>query len=324
MKCIEIREYGSAEKLSVRSREDNLMPGDRQVLVEVKAASYNPVDTAIRTGMFDPVSARSFPQSQGQDWAGIISAVGSEVTEWKVGDEVYGCQPAADIHDDGSWAELMRVDLEHLARKPRNITWEEAAGLPLAGLTSLQSLRDKGGLAPGKGMRVFINGASGGVGHTGVQLAKILGAEYVCGTASPKNHDIVRGLGADQVWDYRTFDPAECDQKFDIFFDAAAKLEYTDISHLLTEHGVYIRTRPTAKTVAAAAVTKAAGLVGFEKKAKVIWMEPNSADLAALSEFVESGKLRVIIAQSFPFESFRQFVEAGEAHEQPGKYILKI
>jgi len=324
MKCIEIREYGSAEKLTVRSREDNLVPEAGQVLVKVKAASYNPVDTALRTGAFDPVSARSFPQSQGQDWAGTIVSVGSQAGEWKVGDEVYGCQPAADIHDDGSWAELMRVDLDHLARKPKNITWEEAAGLPLVGMTSLQSLRDEGGLAPGKGMRVFINGASGGVGHTAVQLARSLGADYVCGTASPENHDLVRGLGAHDVYDYRTFEPETCNQKFDIFFDAAAKLEYADISDLLTDSGVYIRTRPTAKTVAAAAVTKAAGLVGYEKKAKVIWMTPNRADLTFLAEQVESGKLRVIVAESFPFESYQRFVEAGEAHKLPGKYILKI
>lgn len=324
MRFIEIRDYGSAEKLELQTRTDGLLPSSHQVLVDVKAASYNPVDTALREGTFDPISTRSFPQSQGQDWSGVVSAVGSDVSAWSVGDEVYGCQPAADIHDDGSWAEKMRVDEDKMSVKPVNLSWEEAAGLPLVGLTSLQALRDEGGLKADEGMRVFINGASGGVGHTAVQLARALGAAFITGTASPKNHELVRRLGADEVLDYNTFKPESFPQKFDIFFDAAAKLDYPDIQHLLTDRGTYIRTRPTAKTLAAAAVTKAASLVGHQKGAKVIWMSPNTRDLTFLTSLVQTGKLEVVVARTFPLAQFREFVAAGEASKQAGKYILKI
>jgi NADPH:quinone reductase-like Zn-dependent oxidoreductase len=324
MKIIEIREYGSTDKLKLESRTDSLVPASRQVLVKVKAASYNPVDTELREGTFDPVSARSFPQAQGQDWAGVITDVGAKVTEWKVGDEVYGCQPAADIHDDGSWAEKMRVDVDHMAAKPANLSWEEAAGLPLVGLTALQALRDSGGLKSGEDMKVFINGASGGVGHTAVQIAKCLGAASITGTASPKNHDLVRRLGADEVLDYNTFDPQTYPEKFDIFFDAAAKLDYPDIGDLLSKRGTYVRTRPTAKTLAAAAATTAANLVGYGRGAKVTWMKPNSQDLTFLTGLVKTGQLKVVVAETFPLERYQDFVEAGEASKDAGKYILKM
>ena len=216
MRYVEIIEYGEADKLNLRSRTEGLVPGSHQVLVEVKAASYNPVDTELRKGTFDPISARSFPQSQGQDWSGVVIAVGGGVSDWKIGDEVYGCQPAAEIHDDGSWAEKMRVDVDHMAKKPINLTWEEAAGLPLVGMTSLQALRDEGGLKPGKGMRVFINGASGGVGHTAVQIARSLGAAYIVGTASAQHHLLLKQLGADEALDYRTFNPEKHQGQFDM------------------------------------------------------------------------------------------------------------
>ena len=324
MRYVEIIEYGEADKLNLRSRTEGLVPGSHQVLVEVKAASYNPVDTELRKGTFDPISARSFPQSQGQDWSGVVIAVGGGVSDWKIGDEVYGCQPAAEIHDDGSWAEKMRVDVDHMAKKPINLTWEEAAGLPLVGMTSLQALRDEGGLKPGKGMRVFINGASGGVGHTAVQIARSLGAAYIVGTASAQHHLLLKQLGADEALDYRTFNPEKYQGQFDIFFDAAAKLDYPSVEHLLSEEGTYIRTRPSVKTAAAQAMTKAASMMGFEKRAKVIWMTPNTADLTYLTSLVQQGKLSVLVAETYPLEKYRQFVEAGEASHKAGKYILKM
>jgi len=324
MRYVEITEYGSAEKLRLHSRTENLVPGSGQVLVEVKAASYNPVDTELREGTFDPISARSFPQSQGQDWSGVVLQVGSDVSSWKVGDQVYGCQPAADLHDDGSWAEKMRVDIEHMAAKPKNLSWEEAAGLPLVGLTSLQALRDEGGLRGGQKARVFINGASGGVGHTAIQLAKCLGADYVVGSGSAEKHTLLRELGADEVVDYHHFEPESYQGKFDIFFDAAAKLDYQAVKGLLTEEGVYIRTRPSVKTVAAAAMTKAVNLISSDKQAKVIWMTPNSQDLTFVANLVERGKLKVVVAETYPLEKYRQFVEAGEASRKAGKYVLKM
>ena len=324
MRLIEIRDYGATDELQLVSREGGLELGHRQILVSVKAASYNPVDTALREGLFDPGSARSFPQSQGQDWSGLVEAVGDDVEHFKVGDEVYGCQSAANIHGDGAWAEKMRVELEHLAIKPVAFSWEQAAALPLVGLTALQALRDEGGLEPDRQMRVFINGASGGVGHLAVQLAQCLGADYIAGSASPKNHDVVRDLGADAVLDYNGLTLDDYPGKFDIFFDAAAKTEFSQIRDVLTETGIYIRTRPTAESVATSAATKVAGLVGYDKRAKVIWMNPNSSDLALLARLVDQHRLKVLVARTFPFENYREFVEAGENSTEPGKYILRV
>lgn len=324
MRHIEIDKYGPPSILILRDFESPLSPAEHQVLVRVKAASYNPVDTALREGVIDPISARSFPQSQGMDWSGIVEAVGSAVQAWQVGDELIGCQPAADFDADGSWAEQMRSHVDHVHAKPVKATWEEAAALPLVGLTALQALRDLGGLKASHGMKVLINGASGGVGLMAVQLAKILGAVHVVGTASAKNLDLVREMGADEAVDYHSIDSSRYEGMFDIYFDAAAKVEFSQIRGMLTDEGVYIRTRPTAQSMVELAATKAAGVVGYDKQAKVILMKPNAADLAYLSGLVDSGRLRVIVAEIFPFIDYVRFVEAGEKSEAAGKYVLTI
>ena len=324
MRLIEIDHYGPAANLLLRTQDQVPAPLEGQVQVRVKAASYNPVDTALREGALDPISARSFPQGQGLDWSGVVQAVGVGVTDWKVGDELIGCQPAAETGIDGSWAEVMTSNVECVGPKPTNANWEEAAGLPLVGLTALQALRDHGGLGANRGMKVLVNGASGGVGHLAIQLAKILGAIHVVGTAGSEHLDFVRGLGADEAVDYESIDSSKYEGMFDIYFDAAAKVDFTEIRSMLTENGTYIRTRPSAKTVAEAALTKVAGIVGYEKQAKVIWMKPKAADLRMLSELTDSGQLKVVVAEIFPFVDYVRFVQAGEKSEAPGKYVLSI
>lgn len=324
MRIIEIEEYGSASKLRLGNRQTDLTPGDGEVRVAVKAASYNPVDSALREGSLDPISARSFPQGQGLDWAGVIDFVGPGVSGWSVGDEVIGCQPAADSDLDASWAERLRSKVDYMSRKPDGVSWEEAAGLPLVGMTALQALRDEGGLQVGKGMNVLVNGASGGVGHVAIQIARLLGAEKVVGTASSEHLDFVRELGADEAVDYDTIDTSRYAETFDIYFDAAAKLDFSTVKGMLKPEGVYVRTRPTLKTVAEAAATKVAGLVGYGKQSKVIWMSSNARDLSLLSEWVSHKRLRVVVARTFDFEEYRAFVEAAEASSEPGKYVLMV
>jgi NADPH:quinone reductase-like Zn-dependent oxidoreductase len=323
MKAIEIEKYGSPDVLELHEVSRPPLPGSGEVLIRVKAAAYNPVDSELRKGIFDPVHARSFPQRQGNDWAGVVEAAGTGVP-WNVGDELIGCQPAAKFDADGTWAELMVAKIEHLAKKPASLSWEEAAGLPLVGLTALQALRDKGDLKPGKGMNVMINGASGGVGHVAVQIARALGASRVVGTAGPKNLDFVRQLGADEVIDYHDFDPHRYQGTFHIFFDAAAKLTFNDVSPCLTDTGVYIRTRPTGQVAAEVVGTKIAGAVGYDKRAKVIMMSPNTEDLNFLKQLVDQEKLKVSVGRTYSLDNYRRFVREAEESEEPGKYVVRI
>lgn len=322
MKTIVIEEYGPTTALKLRSREARA-PAEDEVAVEIMAASYNPVDTALREGSLDPVSARSFPQGQGQDWSGVVKRVGEQVQNWKVGDELVGCRSVLHSrHDEGAWADRLVTETRYVAAKPSSASWEESAALPLVGMTALQALRDDGELKAGDS--VLVNGASGGVGHLAVQLARILGAARVVGTASPKHLDFVRSLGVDEAIDYNRFDPSAYAGAFDIFFDAAAKSTFQQVHACLSDRGMYLRTRPTAQVMAEAAATKVAGLVGYDKRAKVVMLSPRSEDLAWLSRLVDQGELKVVVAESYPFEQYLRFVKEAEKSEKAGKYILRV
>ena len=321
MRAIEIDGYGGPDVLKLREVEDPT-PGGGQVLVRVEAASYNPVDTELREGAFDPVKAASFPQRQGKDFAGVVEAVGMDTTRFAVGDEVIGCLAATERGSGGTWAERVVTGVEHVGAKPAGLSWEEAAALPLVGMTALQALRGKGEMRPNAS--VFVNGASGGVGHLAVQVARALGAARVVGSASPEHLGFVRGLGVDEAVDYHDFDPAEHGDAFDVFFDAAAKLSFTAVRACLTDHGHYVSTRPGVRSGAEAAATHALGVVGYDKRAEVMMMAPDADDLALLKRWVEAGKLRVEVAETFGLDKYRRFVEAGEASEAPGKVVLRI
>jgi NADPH:quinone reductase-like Zn-dependent oxidoreductase len=213
MKAIVYNRYGSPDVLQYQEIEKPI-PADDQVLIQVRASSANPYDwhfirgtpSFIRlfTGIRAPKSGRA-----GADVAGVVEAAGRNVTSFKPGDPIFGTAT-------GSFAEYACAPASSVALKPESLTWEQAASLPMAGVTALQGLRDKGRIQAGQ--RVLINGAAGGVGTFAVQIAKLFGA-HVTGVCSTRNIELVRSIGADDLVDYTREDFIHGDRRYDIFFD---------------------------------------------------------------------------------------------------------
>src|ERR1700754_3431696 len=194
MKAVALTEYGGPEVLSVRDLPEPLV-GPDTVLIEVRAAGVNPVDWKIRQGYLQGAFPHHLPLIPGWDVAGVVKATGPAVTAYRAGDEVIG-YARKDHVQHGTYAELVSAPDRVLAPKPHTIDFDHAAGLPLAGLTALQALR---AVEVGTGDVVLVHAAAGGVGHLAVQIARELGAARVIGTASERNHDFLRELGAEPV-----------------------------------------------------------------------------------------------------------------------------
>ena len=234
MKAIIYTEYGSADVLRLEDI-DKPAVGDDDVLVRIRAASVNPYDWHFMRG--DPYVMRLMfglrapkTHSMGADLAGHVEAVGKDVGGLRVGDEVFG------LHH-GTFAEYVCAKAGALAKKPANLTFEEAATMPMAGLTALQGLRDEGKVQPGQ--RVLIVGASGGVGTFAVQIAKHMGA-HVTAVCSTRNADFVRGLGADDVVDYTKDDFTQTTTKYDVVFQLAGKESASQCRRALAPHGTLV------------------------------------------------------------------------------------
>ncbi|MEG0497138.1 MAG: NADP-dependent oxidoreductase, partial [Carnobacterium sp.] len=212
MKAIGIENYGGKDELK-EMQVDNPKANAKQVVVEVKATSVNPIDWKLREGYLQQMMDWAFPIILGWDVAGVISEIGEEVTDWKVGDEVFARPETTRF---GTYAEYTIVDQNLLAKIPANVSFEEAAAVPLAGLTAWQGLFDHGKLK--KGETVLIHAGAGGVGTYAIQLAKSIGAKVIT-TASKKNHDLLIELGADQVIDYKTENFVELLNDVDLVLD---------------------------------------------------------------------------------------------------------
>ncbi|MEO6193508.1 MAG: NAD(P)-dependent alcohol dehydrogenase [Thermoanaerobaculia bacterium] len=320
MKAVVIDGYGGSERLVVREVAEPGEPGPGQIRLRVRAASVNPVDWMIRKGSLRLVMPAKFPLILGYDAAGEVDAVGPEVTRFQPGDAVYG---GLDIlRQGGSYAELALARESAFAPKPPGLSFEEAAALPVAGLTALQSLRDKGELTTGE--RALINGASGGVGHLAVQIAAALGAR-VTGVASGRNLDFVQSLGAREVIDYEEEDFAGRDDAWDVVFDAVGHRSYQDCEPSLAhEGGIYVTTLVGPRSFLNGIFTGAAGLFGQKKRARWIMVKHKAEDLAVLNCLVDQGRLRPEIQEIFPLERIRQAHDLSETGRVRGKIVLRI
>jgi len=234
MKAIVYRSYGSPDVLRCEEIEKPV-PGENEVLIKVEAGSVNPLDwhfvrgipyvLRMMAGIGKPKNTRP-----GVDLAGRVESIGKNVTQFKPGDEVFGT-------GRGAFAEYACASENKLALKPARLTFEQAAALPVAGITALQGLRDKGELRPGQ--KVLINGASGGVGTFAVQIAKYLGGE-VTGVCSTKNEEMVRSIGADHVIDYTKEDLTTSSQRYDLLFDNVGNLSLRDCRHVVVAKGIIV------------------------------------------------------------------------------------
>lgn len=315
MKAIVCPKYGSPDVLELDEVDVPALPDDR-VLVRVMAAAVNPVD---RYGMRGPMIARVMGNGLrrpkypivGADLSGKVEAVGQNVTKIKVGDEVFGTAP-------GSFAEYAAAREDRLALKPGKVTFEEAAGLPIAGITALQSLRDWGQVRPGQ--KVLINGASGGVGTFAVQIAKALGAE-VTAVCSTGNVALVRSLGADRVIDYTREDFAEDGALYDLVLENAGNRSLSDCRRVLTPNGILVlNAAPRGRSLMLSflvRLVKGAFLSRFTSKKVVFHIAKiNQADLEILKGLIEEGKLRPVVDRSYPLidaADAMRYLETGHA-----------
>lgn len=307
MKAISYRAYGSPDALEYGERP---MPklGPDSVLVKVRAASVNPVDWKILGGYLDPALDAVFPVVPGWDVAGVVEQAGASVTEFVPGDEVIG-YVREDFVSRGTFAEYVAAPIRTLARKPAGVSFEEAAGLPLAGLTAYQALNRNLRLRAGE--KVLVHAAAGGVGSLAVQIARAQGAEVI-GTASERNHDYLRSLGATPVTygegladRVRAVAPDGVDAVLDLVGGEALQMS----PQVLAPGG-------RLASIADGAVT---GLGG-----DYVFVRPDAADLTALGELVESGQLKVEVASVYPLEKAADAFRESIGGHTRGKIAISV
>ncbi|MET3982584.1 NADP-dependent oxidoreductase [Streptomyces sp. PvR034] len=309
MKAITFSAYGTdgapGSLALVDAPEPKVGPGE--VLVRVKAAGVNPVDWKIAAGYLDATTETRFPVIPGWDVAGVVEALGADTREYAVGDEVYGYLRKEWVQL-GTYAELVSAPVRTLARKPRALTFEQAAGVPLAGLTAYQSLARVGVAA---GETVVIHAAAGGTGSLGVQIAVALGARVI-GTAGAHNHDYLRSLGAEPVLygegladRIRELAPEGVDAGLDFFGDGAVEV----LQGLVKERG---RVVSIADPGAAA------------KGAHQLWVRPDTADLSALARLADDGKLTVHVEHALPLAQAAKAWEISATGRTRGKIVLTV
>lgn len=313
MKAVQANAYGSADVLKYVD-VDKPIPNANELLVQVKASSVNPIDWKIRRGDLKTLSRWRVPPQLGCDFAGIVQQVGSEVRDYQVGDEVYGF---VNPFQGGAYAQYLTVSAKTVDLKSPNISFEQAAAIPLAGLTALQSLWDLGKIKPG--MKVLINGASGGVGIFAVQIANGIYAE-VTGVCRQKNSALVKRLGASRVIDYTQQDFTQENLKYDLIFDAVGKRTFLECVNNLTNSGIYVTTLPTFDNFIASLTT----LFLSKRKAKISAVKVNSKDLRCLNRLIEVGKLEIIIDQVFALSEIAKAHQYSETERAVGKIILSI
>ena len=308
MKAVCIYSYGGPGVL-VYNDAPVPRPQKGEVLVRVHAAGINPVDWKIREGHLKEMLHHTLPLVLGWDMSGVVEVVGSGVIHMRVGDEVFS---HPDISRDGAYAEFIVIKESEVALKPKSIDYIHAAALPLAGLTAWQTLFDAGGLKAGQ--RVLIHAAAGGVGHLAVQLAKERGAQVI-GTASARNHDFLRKLGAEQIIDYKTVRFEEAVQPVDVVIDTMGG-EIQERSWKVLKRGgvlVSIVSPPSAEIATAHGVRQA-----------FVLTQPNAGQLAEIAKLVDADKLKAIVETIMPLSDATRAQEVSERGHTRGKIVLRV
>lgn len=306
-RAIVIEEYGHADQLK-ESKVTLPELDEHQVLVKVKATSVNPIDWKLREGYLAQMLPWDFPIILGWDVAGEIVEIGSEVKDWQVGQAVFARPETTRF---GTYADYTVVDDHLLASKPDGVSFEAAAAVPLAGLTAYQALFTHGELKAGE--KVLIHAGAGGVGIYAIQLAKNAGATVIT-TASKKNHELLKELGADQVIDYHTTDFSEVLEDIDLVFDTLGGAVQKDSFKVLNEAGrlISIVSQPAEELAQRIA------------KAESIWLQPDGLQLQAIAELMAAGKVKSIVGQTYPLtaDGVKAAHELSATHHAKGKIVL--
>ncbi|MGA8088735.1 MAG: NAD(P)-dependent alcohol dehydrogenase [Terracidiphilus sp.] len=321
MKAIVYREYGSADVLKLEEVPQPT-PADNEVLIKIRAAAVNPLDWHLMRGVPWPLrffSGLRKPKrtSLGADMAGDVVTVGAAVANLKPGDGVFGAV-------DGAFAEYVCAPASIVALKPLNVTYEQAAAVPIGGLTALQALRDKGNLQAGQ--NVLINGASGGVGTFAVQISKWMGAK-VTGVCSTRNVDLVRGIGAGRVIDYTREDFTASGERYDVIFDLVGNRPLADFRRVLNPKGVFIACGgggpETPAGDALAGMIKQLVQGWFTKQRLVgILAKRDKGDLEILSQLMTSGDVIPVIDRYYGLSELPEAIRYLEAGHARGKVVI--
>lgn len=287
-------------------------PGPNQLLVRVRAASVNPVDWKQASGAIKLLMSAKFPFVPGSDLAGEVVALGAGVTTFSVGDRVH---TRLSGNGGGAYAELALAGIDVACHTPATLSDAEGAGLPLAGMTALQGLRDQAALQAGN--RVLIIGASGGVGHLAVQVAKAMGG-VVTGVCSGRNVELVTSLGADAVIDYTKPEPYKGQAPFDVIYDCVGSAP-NDFLPLLTPNGRFASCMPGPSVFMGAALN-----LFRARKVLPVMLKPNAADLTTLNAWVNAGKLKVVIDSRFPLADVPKAWERSRSGRAVGKIVVEV
>lgn len=333
MRAFIVNKYGKKEKLQLA---ELATPGinDQEVLVQVHSSGVNLLDALIRNGDFKIFLPYKTPFVNGHDLAGVVVKTGAKVTKFKVGNEVYA-RPAD--YKIGSFAEYLAVNEKDLAIKPANISMEEAASIPLVGLTVWQALVEIANLK--KGQKVFIQAGSGGVGSLAIQLAKHIGA-YVATTTSSANAAMVKALGADLVIDYKKEDFATMLKDYDVVLHSNREAKVLDASlHILKRGGTLVSlTGPPTPAFARKLglgwhLQLLTGLLSLSTRRKAkklgvrfefLFMRAEGQQLSKITELIEAGKIRPVIDKVFPFEQTNEAIAYVETGRSRGKVVVKV
>ena len=322
MKAVVQDRYGDADVLAVRDI-DEPVPGDDEVLVRVRAAGVDPGAWHLMTGR--PYLVRlgfglRVPKVKvrGRDVAGTVEAVGPGVTGFEPGDEVYGTV-------EGSFAELACASATKLARKPGNLTFEQAAAVPISGMTALVAVHDRGRVVPGQ--RVLVIGAGGGVGSFAVQLAKARGA-HVTGVCSSAKVELVRGIGADDVIDYTREDLADGSRTYDVVIDTAGRRPLSQLRRALARNGVLVIVGGEGGGRWLGGFQRQLGApfrsIGRKQKLVGLMYRESQDLLLAMTELIEVGKVTPVIDRTYPLDQAAEAIRYLEQGHAAGKVVLTV
>lgn len=319
MKAVVYPKYGHPNVLEIRELEKPF-PGPGEVLVRVHASSVNIAEwyamtgllfARLRGGLFKPKNTRL-----GADFAGVVEAVGKDVSDFKPGDEVFGGR-------GGAFAEYVTVR-NAIAHKPTKVTFEEAAAVPTAGLTALQGLRDHGKIQPGQ--KVLINGASGGVGSFAIQIAKALGAE-VTAVCSTRNAAHARSLGADHVIDYTKENFTRSGQQYDLLFNVNGSRSWSEYKRVLKPDAIFVLVGgPRTPLIGPLSlfIKTRIGMLGSSQKFVFFIAQFNREDMLVLKDLLETGKVKPFIERTYPMSQITEAMShLGKGHAQ-GKIVVTM
>ena len=321
MRAVVRDRYGSPDILRL-AEVPKPAPGEGEVLVRVRAASANAGDWRIlraapfliRLGGYGLLTPKH--RILGQDVAGQVAAVGAGVTQYRQGDEVFGESP-----DCGAFAEYVCAPAARLAPKPTNLSFEQAAAVPMAAVTALRGLRLVGPLQPGQ--RVLVNGASGGVGTFAVQIAKALGAD-VTGVCSTRNMELVRSIGADRVIDYTREDFTRDEQAYDLILNAAAYRSIFDCRRALRPGGTYIHIGGSTARMFEVLLLGPLASRGRDGKFRFLASETTTEDLVFLTELLEADKVVPVIDRRYPLSGVPDALRYLETGRARGKVVIAV